>query len=128
MTDPESIQKGFPHPNVDPVHGKATYKSISDVQRQINLNAANMHLNLGKGKFGLLILSLTPSVYLKQAEMTFISPVNPDATAVMGGGLTDPQISAIDLHYKAEKAAWLSWISTDKALKGQLVSAVDNMY
>ena len=84
MTDPEFIREGFLHPNVDPIRRKPTYKSIVDVQRQLNSNDASLHSNLGNGKSGLLMLMVMPIIYLNQSGIAFIAPENPSATAVVG--------------------------------------------
>ena len=94
------------------------YESIAGVQRQLNLNAASVHSNLGNGPFEFLMLTATPDAYLNQSVIVFIAPASPGTTAVVGGRLTGPEINAIEHTYKVLKTAWVSWINTNKALKG----------
>ena len=103
MTDTESIQEGFPHPNVDPIRGNPTYESIADIQRQLNSNCASMHLNLGNGRFGLLMLTVTPNIYLNQAKIAFIARGDSGTTAVVGGGLTTPPNQCHQAHVQGCK-------------------------
>ena len=43
MKDIESIFKDFPHPIINPVIGISTYETLSEVNLNLNANAASVH-------------------------------------------------------------------------------------
>ena len=55
-------------------------------------------------------------------------PLNPGSSRVVPVNSAGPQIAAIERQFKADREIWEIWINTDKALKGQVLNAVEESY
>jgi regulator of replication initiation timing len=120
--------EGFPHPTIPAVIGIPTYETISEVNLQLNANAASVHSNLGDGAHGLLALTINPAVFNTLSAVAFVVPVNPGAQPVIPAGATNHQINAIQNQHKENHRIWKEYLATDKALKQMLLAAVNEMY
>lgn len=121
----EKIVAVFPHATLTPIIGIPTYESIRELNLQLSANAAAVPSNLGCGTLGLIYLTVTPTVYATLSPDTFIPPVNPGSAPAS----TSSAISQTRLHtYKTNLALYEEYISTDAALKKQLLAAVDDLY
>jgi hypothetical protein len=58
----------------------------------------------------------------------FIIPIKPGATPIIPVASTGLQIACINETHKENVRMWKQYLSTDKALKQQLLSAIDEMY
>jgi hypothetical protein len=128
---PTAIDKlvtNFPHPNISPIVGQPTYKTLTQLHTQLNLNAASVHSNLGNGQLGLLQLTVTAAVYNTLSAIPFLAPANPGATVILPPHSTGPQINELNCQHDAAAALFSKYDATDKALKQQIVGAVDAMF
>ena len=128
MSSSGDILEGFPHPTITPVIGIPTYKSIAEINLQLNANAASVHSNLGDGAHGLLALTIDPAVYNTISPDPFVPPVNPGANPVLPDGATAAFISELARQHAASLRIWREYLSTDKTLKQQLLAAIDDIY
>ena len=71
-----------------PIVGIATYKSITELNLQLNANAASMQSNLGDGQLGLLALTVFPAVFNTLSAVAFVHPVNPGTNPIIPPGAT----------------------------------------
>jgi hypothetical protein len=127
-SDVEHITDGFPHPTVMPITGVPTYESLAELNLQLNANAASVQSNLGDGLLGLLFLTVSVAEYNTLSAVAFIAPVNPGATAVIPAGSTAAQIAVRQRTHRDNLALFREYLATDKALKQQVIGAVNPMY
>ena len=124
----DKIVDGFPHPNIAPIVGIATYKSITELNLQLNANAASMQSNLGDGQLGLLALTVSPAVFNTLSAVAFVHPVNPGTNPVIPLGATTHVTSHLTCVFATQKAIFREHHATDNALKQQVIACVDGMY
>ena len=127
-SDIDNIVDGFPHPTVLPITGVPTYESIAELNLQLNANAASVQSNLGDGLLGLLYLTITPAEYNTLSMNIFVPPANPGAAPRIPAGATEVQTAEIIRQHKANLQLFKEYLSTDKALKQQIIGAVPAMY
>jgi hypothetical protein len=128
---PTAIDKlvaNFPHPNISPIVGQPTYKTLAQLHIQLNSNAASVHSKLGNGQLGLLQLTFMVAVYNTLSAIPFIAPANPDATIILPSHSTGPQINDLNRQHDATAALFSEYDATNKALKQQIDGAVDAMF
>lgn len=126
-TDIDKIVDGFPHPTIVPIIGVPTYESIDNLNLQLNANAASVQSNLGDGQLGLLYLTVTPAEYNMLSNVAFVPPTNP-VIPVIAANATPARISTITRVHATRLADFREYLSTDKALKQQVIGAINNMY
>jgi hypothetical protein len=122
------IVDGFPHPTVPSIIGIPTYEALKDLQLALNANAASVRSNLGNGLLGLLALTVSPEVHDTLAGEPFVVPLNPGPAATIPDALTGAQIANIRQDHDELKALFVEYYATDKALKQQIIGAVDKLY
>ena len=127
-TEIEKIVEGFPHPNIIPIQGVPTFETIADLNLQLNTNAVAVQSNLGDGQLGLLFLTVSPAEYNTLSKTEFIPPTNPGTTPIIPDGSTGAQISAIIRQHSNDTNVFREYLATDKALKQQVIGAVNTMY
>jgi hypothetical protein len=120
------IVDGFGHPTIPSIVGIPTYDALKDLQLALNANAASVRSNLGNGLLGLLALTVSPKVHDTLAGQPFIVPVNPGPAATIPDALT--QIANLRQDHDELKALFVEYYATDKALKQQIIGAVDKLY
>jgi hypothetical protein len=127
-SDVDHIIDGFPHPTVMPITGVPTYETLAELNLQLNANAASVQSNLGDGRLGLLFLTVSVAEYNTLSAVAFIAPVNPGAAAVISVGSTAAQIAARQCRHRDAQALFREYRATDKALKQQVIDAVNPMH
>ena len=124
----DAIIEAFPHPTIQPIVGQPAYETIAELNLKLNANAASIHSNRGNGQLGLLFLTVKPAVYDTQSNTQFIAPANPGQSPVIPANSTGPQITELRRQHKEQKDEFMRYDQADKALKSQLIGAVDEMY
>jgi hypothetical protein len=128
-TSVESFIESFPHPIIPPIEGLPTYKSITDVTRLLNTNAASIHSELGDGQLGHLALTISPAVYAPLSAIPFVAPPYPGPVPVLVPNVgTTAQIQGIIRDHKESLRLWREYKHVNAALKQQLIRAVDRLY
>ena len=94
-TDTEAIVETFPHPTLPKIEGIPTFDSINDLQIKLNANAASIQSDLGKGRLGLLYLTVTADVYNNLSNTPFIEPANPGQVPIVPPGTNSSGASHI---------------------------------
>ena len=118
----------FPFPHITKVEGQPTYETIEELNSQLNDNATSVQSDLGGGAHSHLTLMVLPTVFTTLSATPFIIPVKPGHTAVILAGLTADQITSVRLDHNNANTLFIKYNNTDKALKQQLVGAVDPLY
>ena len=124
----EKIVENFPYPTLTPIPGVPDYESLSELHTQSNSNSSSIQSNLGGGAHGLLTLSLEPAVLNTLTATQFVVPVKPSASPVIPPNSTAAQITSIRKTHDDETKAFIQYVNVDKALKQQLIEAIDNLY
>jgi hypothetical protein len=128
---PTSIDKivdGFPHPTIAPIIGTPTYESIAELNFQLNANAASVQSNLGDGQLGLLALTVLPAVYNTLSATIFVHPTNSGTIPTIPPGATAAATSAGIRQHTTDLAIFKEYLTTDNALKQQVIASVNSMY
>ena len=124
----DKIVDNFPHPNISPIVGQPTYETLAQLHLQLNSNAASVHSNLGNGQLGLLQLTVSEAVYNTLSATPFIRPTNPGASVTIPQGSTGAVITELNRAHDAATHLFSQYDAVDKALKQQIVGAVDAMF
>ena len=66
-----------------PIVGETNYKTLTEVQFQLNTNAASIHSHIGNGRLRLLYLNVTLDVYNKQSAAPFVPTANPGTDLIL---------------------------------------------
>lgn len=124
----DKLVEGFPHPHILPITGQPNYETLAELHVQLNSNAASVHSNLGNGQLGLLQLTVSTVVYNTLSNTPFITPINPGPTAIVPPLSTAAVINEVHRQHDAAVALFNEYEATDKALKQQIVGAVEPMF
>jgi len=124
----DSIVESFPHPTVTPIEGIPTFSSIRQLQVELNSNASSVHSNLGNGQLGLLYLTVSQATYDTISDVPFEVPQNPGPIPIIPRGTRAGAANDIRTAHAENKRVFNQYIATDKALKSQLIQAVDDLY
>jgi hypothetical protein len=129
LTSVDKILAFFPEQTIPTIVGEPTYDSVSDLAAAIKSNAAAVLSAQGGGQLGHLILTVTPQAYLAlSGNVPYQVPVNPGPFYVPGPNLTGPQMLAEERVFNAALAEYNLYQNTDRALKQQIISAIDPIY
>ena len=124
----EDFITGFPHPIVPKIEGLPTYESVAELQRLHNANAASVHTTLGGGALGYLALTVLVAVYATHSNVAFVAPVNPGPLPAIGFGAIAAVLAEQVRQFNEAKRLWQEYQMVGKALKQQLLGAVDDIY
>ena len=124
----EKIVENFPYPTFTPVAGVPDYEALAELHTQANSNSSSIQSNLGGGNHGLLAVTLEAAVLDTLTATPFVIPLNPGASPIIPANATGVQISSLQKAHKDETTAFHQYINVDKALKQQLIEAVDDIY
>ncbi len=129
LTSVDKIQASFPIQAVPPLIGEPTFESINSLHRILKANAASVPTALGGGVLGHLTLVLPANEYATLSATAFPPPNNPGPTVVVPvAGGTAAQLATAERVHKELLRIWNLYHDTDKALKQQLLSTVENVY
>jgi hypothetical protein len=129
LTSVDKLLAFFPEQTIAPIVGEPTYDTVSDLANAIKSNAAAVPSTEGGGQLGHLILTMTPQAYLALSDNNaFQIPVNPGAFYQPGPNLTGPQMVAGEKAFSAALQEYNLYHNTDRALKQQIISAVEPIY
>eukprot|EP00586_Coscinodiscus_wailesii_P001561 CAMPEP_0172482082 /NCGR_PEP_ID=MMETSP1066-20121228/8359_1 /TAXON_ID=671091 /ORGANISM="Coscinodiscus wailesii, Strain CCMP2513" /LENGTH=367 /DNA_ID=CAMNT_0013244955 /DNA_START=131 /DNA_END=1234 /DNA_ORIENTATION=+ len=118
----------MPHPTLTRITGLPSCKKIRQVHSELNANASSIQSTLGDCVNGLLYLTLTPQQYATVSGVPFTVPVHPGPRSVIPENASPAQIAQLKTAYDMMTNVWLEYTNTDKALKQQLLRAVEDIY
>jgi hypothetical protein len=124
----DHIIAGFPHPILEPIIGTPTYETLANMHLQLNANAASVQSNLGNGQLGLLAITVSDAVYATLSALPCVVPVNPGSTPNVPPGTNAANTAFIVRGHTAALRIFREWITTDNAIKQQIISCVEPMY
>jgi hypothetical protein len=124
----EKIVENFPYPTFTPIAGVPDYEALAELHTQANSNSSSIQSNLGGGNHGLLALTLEPAVLNTLSATPFVIPLNPGPSAIIPAVATGHVIASLQKAHKDATTAFHQFLNVDKALKQQLIEAVDDIY
>jgi hypothetical protein len=124
-----SILSRFTYQTLPRIVGVPTYQTITLAANDLKANASGINSELGGGALGHLALTVPTAVYTTLANVPFVIPVNPGATApVLGNNATGAQLAANRDTYAANLRLYRLCNNVQNALKTQLLASVDDIY
>jgi hypothetical protein len=101
---------------------------LRNLQLALKANVAYLQSNLGNGLLGLLALTISTTIYNTLSDVAFLHTPNPGPTAIIEEGLTAAQITSVRQLHTEATGLFLEYTATDKALKQQLIGAINSLY
>ena len=127
-SDIDNIVDAFPYPVISQIQGPPSFATIKDIHIKLNANAASIHSNLGDGNLGYIYLTVTNEVYNTLSDVSFIEPANPGMLPVIPTTASVRQANDIQMNFKENRRIFNEYTMTDKALKQQLLSSINDIY
>ena len=128
MSSSDKLIEGFLHPTITSIVGQPAFETLKELKLFLSTNAASIISHLGDGTLGLLWLTVSDAVFNTLSLIAFVPPLNPGPIPIIPDGSTAPQINAITATHKREANFFQEYNNADKALKQQLLGAVDDMF
>ena len=88
----------FTYPDLTPIHGEPTYKTLKVLHNQLKANARAVCTNLRGGNHGYLALILSPEQYAKVSSTPFVSPEHPGVLTIPSFQLQHIVAETTDCH------------------------------
>ena len=108
--------------------GQPAFNTLEALKLFLGTNSASVISHLGNGALGLLWIIISDTVYDTLSCTLFIPPANPGLIPVIPDEQTQFQISAITDTHRQQSNLFHEFNNTDKALKQQLLGAMDDMF
>ena len=130
MADPSvnKLVESFESPNIPPINGEPMYTMLHAMHELLTSSAASVATNLGCGTLRYLCFTLSPTVYATLLTTQVVPSLNPGATPVIPAGVTGPEAPFIRYTYDAATIAFIIISTVDRALRQQLLGAVEEMF
>eukprot|EP00957_Ditylum_brightwellii_P070479 5354775-Ditylum_brightwellii.AAC.1 len=123
----EDITKVFPKTFIPEVPGEPDCKSLYEVHCLLMKNAALIEIMLRGGLHSHLGLVFTPGQYLQLTGNAFVPLSNPRPSLIMPNPfMTAADAETVRQNHRVQLASYHKFLNTDKALKTQLLSAVND--
>jgi len=127
MSSSYKIIEGFPYPTITPIFGQPSFDTLKELKLLLSTNVVSINSHLGNGALDLLWLTISDTVFDIFSLVEFVPPVNPGSIPIIPPDATAAQINALTDTHKTEANIFQEFNNTDKALKQQLLGAVDDM-
>ena len=128
LTSVDKILDSFPIQDVPPLVGEPSFESINVLHRTLKANAASVPTTLGGGLLGHLSLVIPTTEYTTLTPTAFVTPINPGPVLLPAAGATAAQLATAERVHSEDLRVWNLYQNTDKALKRQLLRAVEHVY
>ena len=127
-TTVNNIVEGFPFPTFARIDGQSTHTKIDEVHCYLNANASSVQSDLGVGSHGHLAPTILLAILDTLSATPFVIPLNPGLIPEITDGSTAAQIESLRFDHATATKLFSKYDNTDKALKQQLVGAIDPLY
>ena len=124
----DTIVDSFPHPTLIAIEGIPSFATIYQIQVELNANASSIHSNLGDCQLGLFYLTVSQTTYATLYNVPFIRSENPRPVLIIPRGSYAHDAADTRVQHAEENRMFNEYIATDKALKSQIIKAVDYLY
>lgn len=119
----------FEFKELTPIRGEPTYETLEQILKQLKANASKVHSNLGGGAHGHLGSVISPTTYALIAPGTpFDRPIFPGTQAIIPPGTNQTNTRILRDQFQEDLRVYHEVLNVEKALKQQLVTALDPMY
>jgi len=118
----------FPKATLTPVVGKPTFASLAVLRQELTSNASSVFSPRGNGTLGHAVLVLGVAEYNARSNTPWVDPPNPGPAPVIPNNATQFQIQSITSAWERGTREWETFNMVEKALKRQLLEAVDDSY
>lgn len=105
--------------------GKPTYLSLQRLKNELKANAMSVPSTLGGGNHGHLGQVLTPVEYARVSGTPYVRPAHPGPVVIPNFAIDAVQIVE---NHKEEMRRYSEVLNVEKALKRQIVKAIDTDY
>ena len=117
----------FEYDRLTKIHGEPTYDSLLKIKNELKANAQTVECSAGGGQYGMLGLVLTPEEYALLSNVPFERPDHP-GTFQLPQGTTQVQARALEVTFNRRLREYKECRNVEKALKKQLIQAIDNTW
>ena len=124
----ESTTLHFPTPTLTKIDGEPTFRTLQQLQSELNNNAIAIESNRGSGIHGHLILTVTPATYLMMTEEEFDIPPNPGTAPAHVARASQFDITEANRKHQEARTEYRLFKRVGQALKSQLLAAIDHDY
>jgi hypothetical protein len=120
----------FPHDDLTPLpNERPTVSSLLLLNQEITANAISVYSIGGNGQLGHYAIVVDAATYATASNNTpFIVPPHPGANPVHLAGATQAIITETNRRYAADLIEFKTYITTEAALKKQLIAAIPGTY
>ena len=118
----------FEKPELTPIVGEPTYDSLERLLKELKANARQIHSNLSGGTHGHLGLVISPASYQLISPIAFNRPAFPGTAPVIPANASQHMSTTIRHQFNKNLRVYHEVNNVDKALKQQLIKAVDGTY
>ena len=117
----------FEYTELTKIRGQPTYEAIEQMHKELKANAQSVFSRLGGGNFGHLGLVLSNAQYATVSPTSFVKPQTPTPPVIQQFAITS-EIARLQQEYNENLRSFNEVNSVEKALRQQIVSAVDATY
>ena len=110
------------------IEGIPSFATIRQIQVKLNANASSIHSNLGDGQLELLFRTVSQATYETLSNVPFIPSENHGPIPIIPRESSARVAADARVQHAEEKRMFNEYIATDKALKSQIIQAVDGLY
>ena len=107
--------------------GQPTYGSLQKMHNQLKANAQSVYSELGGGAFGHLGMVLSNAQYATISQTPFVKPARPTPPVIPQFAIASV-IASLQQDYKKAQQEYDTFNAVKKALRQQIVTAIDETY
>jgi hypothetical protein len=122
---PDRMIEGFPVTRLQKIEGCPDYFKLKPLRTELKENAASINTLRGGGQNGHLGSILSAISYARESPTTYVAPVNPGIQPDYPDNQTQYQIAEHGRIHEERLRKWYEYECLQKALKKQIVSAID---
>mmetsp|Transcript_19484 Transcript_19484/g.28690 ORF Transcript_19484/g.28690 Transcript_19484/m.28690 type:complete len:408 (+) Transcript_19484:103-1326(+) len=127
LSDAETVQASFTHPNIPKYIGEPTFEVIHEVHKKLNQNATSILRGAWGNRLGLLGYTVAPNMYQQLAGQAFTEPVEPQPPNIPPFASAHQANEARRI-FDEQSAQYKKAVATKRALCNQLLGAFEDMY
>lgn len=120
----------FPYKELTPIVGKPSFATLARLKKEATANAASIHSSRGTGTMGHARIVIGIAAYnalAPDAAQHWVDPVNPGNMHIPANATQYQIATGVATHERRNKE-WLTYLGVEKAIKQQVLKAVDNVY
>jgi hypothetical protein len=127
ITGDQTVES-FTHPTISKIGGQPSYHSLKNIFTTLNANVASIPCTISSGDLGWIAITISPALYTTLAGNPFPFPTNPGPSPALPPFAAPSQLAAITAAHTERQRLWQEYNTVDRALKQQLVHAIEEKY